>query len=83
MDAVYGSPDSRHVEVSINACNRNPAVEVEENDREVRLHVTVDDSGATVDDCMGGADAILARPLGDRTVIANGHTVLVTPFEEP
>jgi len=77
IDAVYGQPKSRVLEVSVYACNADPRVSLTETDHEVRLHVTVDQG--PYDDCAVVAKATLDRPLGNRVVIANDRTMLVTP----
>jgi hypothetical protein len=82
VDTVYGKPASPQLELGINSCNQNPNAEVQEDDQEIRLSITVDETGSSHDDCMDGLNVTLAKPLGDRTVIVNGTVFLVTPSEE-
>lgn len=82
---VYGDPESTRLEVSVDTCNRNPVVTVEETSDEVHLTVAADEpSGDGVDDCMDGAVVSLDAPLGDRTVVddSTGERVDVNPLED-
>jgi hypothetical protein len=85
IDIVYGDPESTHLWVSVNTCNRNPSVEAEETAEEVRLTATADEpSGDGEDDCLDSDDLTLETPLGDRIVVddSTGEQVEVAPLED-
>ena len=82
---VYGDPESTRLEVSVNTCNRNPSVDAEETNEEVRLTATADEpSGDDREDCLDGVDLTLKTPLGDRIVVddSTDEQVEVAPLED-
>lgn len=82
INAAYGAPDSRHLELAINSCNRDPQVAVEESGSDI--HVTVSLTGADSGlDCQDSVKVELAAPLDGRRVIdaVNGESVRVQPAE--
>lgn len=82
INAAYGAPDSRQLELAVNSCNRDPQAEVEESGSDIRVTVSLAgvDSGL---DCQDSVKVELASPLDGRRVIdaVNGQPVPVQPAE--
>lgn len=82
INAAYGASDSRHLELAISSCNRDPQTVVEESGSEIRVTVCLAgvDSGH---DCQDSVKVELAAPLDERRIIdaVSGATVPVLPAE--
>ncbi len=81
---VYGDSPSTNLEMSVNTCNQNPTLLIEESATKIIVAVEADEvEGSARNDCLDGAVATLAQPLGDREVIdaATGDVVVVLPLE--
>jgi hypothetical protein len=70
--------DDRTLELSLNSCNADPKVDVNESAGEVVIVVLGDPmSGA---DCADGVRARLAAPLGDRPIIDAATGLEIKPI---
>ncbi len=82
---VFADPRSPRLEVSVNTCNQNPIVLMDESATRIVVTVEADEvEGSGRNDCRDGVEATLAQPLGDREIIdaATGEAVDVLPLED-
>lgn len=77
---VYGTPESRELELSVSTCNAEPTISVAESASEVRLTVRARE-GRSGGDCRDGVLVTLDASLGSRTVIdtTTGEVLEVLP----
>lgn len=82
INAAYGAPDSRLLELAIDSCNQDPQATVEESTSEVRVTVSLSgvDAGLA---CQDSVKVELSAPLAGRRVIdaVSGEAVPVQPAE--
>lgn len=81
---VHGEASSNELDLSIDSCNAELAVAVDEGDEDIVLTVSMKPQlGDGREDCLDSAKVALTRPLGERVVIdtATGEELPVTPPE--